>query len=139
MSFREKLDWVSLISTLGVWGFYFLRLARGVTQGYGAEAFEGLMVRCLVISVVIQVTLVSILAARAPKEAQAGPDERERMIELTSIETAFYVLVGGVIVAALSAAFGAQALQIVNAILAALAVSEIVRASRQIQQRRRAE
>ena len=138
MSFREKLDWVSLISTLGVWGFYFLRLARGVTQGYSAEAFEGLMVRCLVISVVIQVTLVSILAARSPKDAQAGPDERERMIELTSIETAFYVLAGGVIVAALGAAFGADVLQVVNAILAALVMAEVVRAVRQILQLRQA-
>jgi len=97
-----------------------------------------LMVRCLVLSVIVQVTLVSIVAARSPKEADAPADERERMIELTSIETAFYVLAGGVIVAALGAAFGADVLQVVNAILAALVMAEVVRAVRQILQLRQA-
>jgi len=60
------------------------------------------------------------------------------MIELTSIETAFYVLAGGVIVAALGAAFGADVLQVVNAILAALVMAEVVRAVRQILQLRQA-
>ena len=137
MAFREKLDWISLLSTLAIWGFYFLRLSLGHAAGAPAEAYLGLMVRCLVLSVIIQVVLVSIVAARAPKEAQAPLDERERMIELTSIETAFYVLAGGVIVAAMGAAFGADVLQVVNAMLAALVLSEVVRAVRQILQLRR--
>ena len=137
MSFREKLDWIALVSTLAIWGFYFLMLSRGHAAGYGGEAFLGLMVRCLVLSVIIQVVLVSIVAARSPKEANAPADERERMIELTSIETAFYVLAGGVIVAALGAAFGADVLQVVNAILAALVMAEVVRAVRQILQLRK--
>jgi len=138
MSFREKLDWIALVSTLAIWGFYFLRLTSGHAAGIPAEAFTGLMVRCLVLSVIVQVTLVSIVAARSPKEADAPADERERMIELTSIETAFYVLAGGVIVAALGAAFGADVLQVVNAILAALVMAEVVRAVRQILQLRQA-
>jgi hypothetical protein len=137
MSFREKLDWIALVSTLAIWGFYFLRLTQGHAAGVPAEAFMGLMVRCLVLSVIVQVILVSVVAARSPKEANALADERERMIELTSIETAFYVLAGGVIVAALGAAFGADVLQVVNAILAALVLAEVVRAVRQILQLRR--
>jgi hypothetical protein len=76
--------------------------------------------------VVIEVAGHVFVAIREPKEAQAPPDERERMIDLRAIRLAAYVYVVGSFLAVFTLHHGANALAIANGVLLAFVVAEVV-------------
>jgi ABC-type transport system involved in multi-copper enzyme maturation permease subunit len=96
MSFREKSAWVSLVTTLGIWGYYFLLLTRGIASGDPSGGrFLGLFITCTMAVVTMQVILYIILAIHSPKDAESYPgpmDERERLVDYKATRNAFAVL-----------------------------------------------
>ena len=133
MSFREKSAWISLLSILVSFGYYFTALGRSLYDGQGpARYFVGVLVACIIGQVAMQVVLHIVAAVQAPKEARAAKDERERLIELKSLRIAFYVLVVGVLLVAGSMHVGAGKVLMANGILLALVLAELVRCSGQI-------
>ncbi len=93
MSYREKSAWVSLVSTLLIWGGYFVALFRGLLSGQaGLMSFAGLFVGCIFLVVVVQVVLAILIALQSPSEAEAAPDERERRIDDQAGRRAYWVL-----------------------------------------------
>jgi predicted membrane protein DUF2178 len=147
MSFREKSAWASLLSTLAVWGYYFLQLGQEIAAGQVRTGdFIGLFVGCTITLVVVQVAIAILLAVHAGREADAPADERERAIELKASHAAYQLLVVLVVAAALAgpvvgifsrglfAADAAAGTALVMASLAILAVvlAELVRSSAQI-------
>ncbi len=149
MSFREKHLWISIVSTLGVWGFYFWRLAAAVAdgalvgQGFAAT-MGGLFAGCLVVSVVIEIVLTLFATWTTPKAERNTRDERETLASLRASHVALMALITLVVIqsaaayfaALVSPAFGthiattpANALVLLaNVLLASVIVAEMIRA-----------
>ena len=110
MPLREKLTWVSLATTLLVWGWYFIDVGAEVAGGRpDGDRILGLFVGAVVLSVVIEIVLAILVAVLAPKEADAPPDERERFIALKATHIAYWVLSLGVVAVALNSPLAAAA------------------------------
>jgi hypothetical protein len=153
MPFREKKAWISVVSTFGVWAFYFVTMVARASAGrLQAGQVPGLFASCVVALVCVQVALFVVAAARAPREAQAPADERETLIDLKATRLAFYTFGSAVAIVAMAtpvaSAVGlhfftadptADALLLIcNGILLAAVVAELVRSGGQIVQFRRA-
>ena len=110
MSLREKMAWVSLATTLLVWGWYFIDVAAEVAGGnpQGGRIL-GMFVGAVVLSIVIEVVVAIVLAVVSPKEANSPADERERLIALKATRAAYVVLSLGVVVVALNSPIAAAA------------------------------
>lgn len=93
MSYREKSAWISLVTTLVIWGGFFVALFRGLLTGQaGLMSFTGLFVGCIILVVLVQVVLAILVALQSPSEAEAAPDERERRIDDQAGRRAYWVL-----------------------------------------------
>lgn len=130
MSFREKSAWISLVTTLGVYAYYFWNLL-GTQDMHDADLF-GLFARCVTVLVVMQVVFHILAAIRNPRDANAPQDERERMIALKSVNIAYYILAGGAVLAGGGLVFMGQPVAMANLLLLALVLAEAVNYASQI-------
>lgn len=151
MSFREKHLWISIVVTLGVWGFYYWRLIGGVADGALGrpglgEAMGGLFAACLVVSVVVEIVLTAIATLTTRKAEREARDERETLAALKASHVALMALIFLVVTLSGSAwfaswlqpAFGAEPgfditqsnawVVLANILLASVIVAEMVRA-----------
>ncbi len=91
MSFREKSAWITLITLIVLTLFYLTHLP----PPWFLNPPSGFMFHVLVVGVgafvVIEIVAHVIVAIRAPRDAQAPRDERERMIALKATSIAAYV------------------------------------------------
>jgi hypothetical protein len=91
MSFREKSAWITLITLVVLTLFYITHLP----PVWMLDPPGGWMFHVLAIGVgafvVIEIVAHVIVAIRAPRDAQAPRDERERLIALKATSIAAYV------------------------------------------------
>jgi len=101
MTFREASAWITLLVSLALYGWYFLDVGEDVIGG-GApgEGWMGRLVETVIAIVVLEIVLTAIVAGRAGKAAHAPQDERERAAGLQATAVAYWVLLTGVISAA---------------------------------------
>jgi hypothetical protein len=93
MSYREKSAWVSLVTTLLVWGYFFVVLFQEVGSGDPAGGrLMGTFVACTVLIIILQIATAVVLAILNPKSHDAPADERERMFDLRASRIAFITL-----------------------------------------------
>jgi hypothetical protein len=147
MAFREKMAWTTMVSSLLVWGWYFILLVRGLQAG--GEMFGDLAGRfaiAVALLVVIQIVAAIAIAIANPREADAPADDRERGFALVGYRNAYVALYLLVIVTMLSAPLivhvgpallrgdpaNVAAILIGNAILFALLVAELVQSGTNI-------
>lgn len=104
MSFREKAAWISLGSTVVIWGFYFTVVWGGLVDRPG-EWPVALFVECVVASIVVQGLLMTLAAWRTPRGERALADEREIRIDGRATTVAYAVLTLAVLVVALASPF----------------------------------
>jgi hypothetical protein len=98
MSFREKSAWISLVSNLAVYGWYFATLAAAwLADRADADAFGWRLIAAFAVLVILEIVLHVAAAVRAPEDALAPEDERERLIALKSTNLAYGVLASGVV------------------------------------------
>ena len=133
MSFREKSAWISMLSMIAIYGWYFFALLRS-PGAHGADDFHSgsLLVWTIVVLVAVQIVLHVAVAIRKPNEAKAPRDEREKAIDLKATRIAFYGLASGV---ALACFFGAQTPPVLfntNSLLFILVAAEVLRSASQI-------
>ncbi len=149
MSFREKHLWISIVATVGVWGFYYWRLIGRIMDGAlgqsgFAGAMGGLFAACLVVSVVVEIVLTAIATWTTRKVEREAKDEREMLASLKASHVALMALIalvvtqaGGAYFAALaSPAFGTHIaatpanvlVLLANILLASVIVAEMIRA-----------
>lgn len=95
MSFREKSAWISLVLLLGVFIPFFWNSYRQLTGQIDPSSAVGTAFMLLAVFVLLEIVLQAALAIRAPREAQAPTDERERLIEMRATRIAFHVLLVG--------------------------------------------
>jgi hypothetical protein len=148
MPYREKIAWMSAVTTIAVWSIYFISVAR-VLFGSGtdtAASFIGLFVGCTCALIVIQIVATILVALTARKESAAPPDERERLAEARATRVAFLVLsvsvaAVGVLIPLIGAArerlfpldpVGDTLLATCSGLLLALVAAEVVRSVGQI-------
>ena len=124
MALREKSAWISFWTTLIVYGAYFAYVGQAVAAGRPV-GFAGPLTTCIFVLVVLQVGLQITMAALT-REPRGPQDERERLIDLTASTRAFYVLQVAAMGAAVTVYFFDKALM-ANAVILALAVSELAR------------
>ena len=153
MPFREKTAWVSFVTTLVVWGYYFIAVLRTLRTGApDGGRLLGLLIACIAILVVLHIAAAIFLAITSPSDSDAPADERERMFGLKALRAAFYTLNSLALVVAFSSPvlavigprlFPADPLTgtvivIASAIALAIVLAELVRTGSEIFYFRRA-
>jgi hypothetical protein len=108
MSFREKHLWISIVTTVAVWGYYYWRLVEAVRTGALTDpgfafAMGGLFVVCLIVVSVIEVALTFIATATTPKAEKAARDERELLASLKASHVSLMALIAVVFSLAIAA------------------------------------
>jgi hypothetical protein len=131
-SFREKSAWISFFSFLVVFGIYFGNVLLVLLGHTSARGTQRLFFTLLVVLVAVEVLLHALVAARSPREALTPKDERERLIELKATRIAFFVLVGGALLAIATTHHGAGTWVLAHCVLFAVVVAELVRFGSQI-------
>lgn len=103
MSLRVRSAWISLATTLVIWGFYFFMTWRGL--GAGEAWSPRLFFLCLIGGLVAQLALIGIAAARSPRSQRVLSDEREIRIDSRATVSAYVTLTLLVLAVAVGAAF----------------------------------
>jgi predicted RND superfamily exporter protein len=132
MSIREKSAWISLSTLSVVFGGYFFTLWQSWDDSIGQGLSIGLLVAAVVALIVIVTTLTIVSALASPKDANAPADERERMIDLKAERIASYTLSTGVVCLIGALLIGWNSFLVANLLLAAMVISELVKAIAQI-------
>ena len=128
MPFREKSAWISLVCLPATFGAFFLAMATGLVPTSGILAVK-VFFGCTAGFVLLQLGLYAAAAMRAPADARAARDERERLIALKAARNAWAVLVCGMLITAGSLHLGLQQSQMGYLAMAFLVLSEMVRAA----------
>lgn len=130
MPFKEKIAWISVITTIVVWGAYFGFLFgdRSLPSPVQLVGFVG--------AVVVQTILVTaaaiVTAVLSPKDASAASDERDRAVSRRAYALAYPVLLSLIVCVAASMHFGVDAKGMALGIMGAIVVAEIVHYGAQI-------
>lgn len=130
MPFKEKIAWISVITTVLVWGGYFgFMLATG-GKLHGTVYFTGFIAAVIVQTIAAGAAIVT--AALAPADASAGSDERDRDISRRAYALAYPVLIALVFCVAGSVHLGFDRIDMAYAIMGAIVIAEIVHYAAQI-------
>ena len=138
MAFREKAAWITLVTTVLVYGGYFAVAGRMLGPQAPALGLVGPLVASILAIVVLQVALTAATAASSPADAKAPLDERERMIQLRATRAGFHTLQVGAFFAITTLFWGADAKLVANGVFLAIVVAEVVRSGWQVVDYRRA-
>jgi hypothetical protein len=98
MSFREKSIWISLISTILIFGGYFLKVISlgGLPAESAKIAAMELSLRALFLIIIVEIIFQTLLAVSNRKAAEFGADERDKLFEYKGNNFGYTVLVIGV-------------------------------------------
>lgn len=103
MAFREKMLWASLLLTLGIWGWYFVRFAAAFRAGIFDQGAEtGHFATSVILIVIVQIVAAIVVAIFTGRDADAPADDRERSFALAAYRPAYLILVMGVVMLMLS-------------------------------------
>lgn len=127
MSFREKSAWITLITLIVLTLFYLTHLPPPWFLNPPSGFMFHVLVAGVTAFVVIEIVAHVIVAIRAPRDAQAPRDERERLIALKATSIAAYVYA----ILSLGSAFtlvhfGANAIGVSFGVFLSFIVAEIV-------------
>jgi len=128
MPYREKVAWLSLVAIAVTFGPYFAMLALAPPPEAPLPNLR--LMRLFGATVVAQALILGaghlVFRLRAPDDARAPADERDRAIERRSVRVAYYVLITGIILVGCIMPFNAIGWTLVNAAVAAIVVAELV-------------
>ncbi len=135
MSYHEKNNYVELLSTLVVFGFYFTRMfalfTNGDMAGENANMLLGQNILWLLgISVVVHIVGHIVFATAMTiitkdHDPSYVIDERDKLIELKGMRVGYYVLGGGFVCSMIVLAMGYETVLVFNLIVAAFALGSI--------------
>jgi hypothetical protein len=127
MSFREKSAWITLIALVVATLFAVTHLPSPWSLAPAPSATTLHVVGGAIVAfIVIEIIAHVIVAARAPREANAPADERERLIGLKATRLAAYVYAILTLSAIFLIHFGANAIGLSLLILLSFVIAEIV-------------
>lgn len=126
MAFREKIAWVAFLSTVLIWGAFFI-LLLSVPDGHRGLAMLAPFIVATVAQAAVMIAAATIWAIGAPKEANAPADERDRAIGLRATRFAYLTLLLGVIAVIVWLHHGLHGPDTVFALAGAFILAEAVR------------
>lgn len=151
MTFRQKHLWITVVTTVGIWGFYFWSIGARILEAdlrndRLAISLSTLFIICLVAVVLVEIVLTLIATLTTRKVERQARDEREILAALKASHVALMVLIAMVFCIAAGAYFAGLigtnlttpwqdrisdinvAVILANILLACLVVAELVRA-----------
>ncbi|MBN8814425.1 MAG: hypothetical protein J0J06_03135 [Sphingomonas sp.] len=131
MSFKEKIAWISVVTTILVWGGYFGFMAATGGRMPGPVYLVGFFGAVIVQTILVVIASI-VTAVLAPKDASAGSDERDRDISRRAYAIAYPVLLTLIVLVAASMHFGITSRDMAYEIMAAIVIAEIVHYGAQI-------
>mgnify|MGYP001618962471 CR=1 FL=1 len=132
MTFREKIDWLTLAVIALAFGWYAIVFPWGLT-GTPALAVQGGMLIVVAIAMTLVLTVASVaLAIHRPRDANAPADERDRDITRRATSRAYYVLIVGAICCFALGYWTGDLATVLNGLLASIVVAELVRLASQV-------
>jgi hypothetical protein len=98
MSFKEKSIWASLVTTLLIFSYYFIRIfiVLDEPEALAKSASLGLLLKMTLTIIVVEVVLQSLLAAGNRKTANLKTDERDSLFTYKANSLGYVVLIIGV-------------------------------------------
>jgi Kef-type K+ transport system membrane component KefB len=147
VAFREKMLWISLATTLAIWGWYFMGFVGAFRAGRFDQAAEtDNFVAAVFLIVVVHIVMAVVLAIVSGREAQAPADDREKAIAMLGYRSAYTVLTLIVVMLMITGPIllriayqwapppppGMAPVLMGNALLAALVIAEIANAVTQL-------
>ncbi|BCA57561.1 hypothetical protein [Sphingomonas sp. HMP6] len=131
MPFREKIAWISVVTTSVIWGgfFGFMAVTRGQYHGgvYAVSFFGALILQAILVAAAAIVT-----AILSPKEASASRDERDTAISHRAYAIAYPVLLTLVLCVIGTLHLGMSKIGMAYGIMGAIVIAEIVHYGAQI-------
>jgi hypothetical protein len=138
MSFREKSAWISFVLLLAIsipFFYQFVRIESGRSSSAGS--FHLFLV-LVIVFIVGEIVLHAIIAMQSPRDARAPKDERDRLIDLKATRVAFFVLMTAALLVIVMVHFPVDRLEILQALLLSVVVSELTMLGARIVYYRRA-
>lgn len=131
MPFKEKIAWISVVTTTLVWGSYFGFMAATGGRMHGAVYLVG-FVGAVIVQTVLMIIASIVTAVLAPKDASAGSDERDKEISRRAYSVAYPVLLTLIVCVAACLHLGFTARDMAYGIMGAIVIAEIVHYGAQI-------
>ena len=131
MPFKEKIAWISVVTTMLVWSGYFGFMLMTGGKLHGAVYFAG-FIGAVIVQTVLMIVAATVTAVMALGDASAGSDERDKDIARRAYALAYPVLIGLVICVAGSVHLGFDKIDMAYAIMGAIVIAEIVHYAAQI-------
>jgi hypothetical protein len=133
MAFREKIHWVTLVTMILAFGWYFLAYPWQIADSpAGVWATAGLLVPVTIAIIVAMTVATAFLAIRNRAEVDLKEDERDRSFHMRGTHYAYYPLVVGIWINILLIFWGVGQAQQLNLMLATLVAAELVRIGTQL-------
>ncbi|OFA32984.1 hypothetical protein BAE46_03755 [Glaciecola punicea] len=100
MSFKEKSAWISFISTVSIFGYYFYSIFMliGEPPEIAKEAAKDYLIQAVFLSIVVEIFFHAVLNASNKKEAALQSDERDKAFEYKANSLGYSILVVGVVI-----------------------------------------
>ena len=143
MSYQEKNITVYLVSYLLIVGYYLVNLSQMLREGaLVSSRVYGLWVMVIVTSIIVNIiasiltnivlSIVHAIKARTNEVERFIEDERDKLIELKGMRSAYITFSLGVLVSVLFFVFGQPALVMISMIIFFAILAEILGAISQI-------
>lgn len=84
MSFKEKSIWLSLVTTVFVFSYYFIRLQSlsDLTVNEAKQFAGELFLKTIIMMIIVEIFFHIIIAIFNPEDAQQKADERDKLYQL---------------------------------------------------------
>jgi len=127
MSYNEKSIWISLISTVIIFGIYFFKAFMIINDPTTADSVLILyFIYAVALAILVQISTQIFFALTDKASVEAGMDERDRSIDLKTTRSAYYVLVVGIWAAVGSQALESNTTLLINLLMLAFVAAELV-------------
>lgn len=132
MTFREKIDWLTIGAIVLAFGGYAIAFPWGLS-GVPALAAQGGLLILVAAAMTLALTAAAVvLAIHRPRDANAPADERDRGITRRAATRAYYVLIVGAACCFALGYWTADLAAVLNGLLAAIVAAELVRLASQV-------
>lgn len=132
MTFREKIDWLTLGVIALAFGWYAFVFPWSLS-GAAALAAQGGLLIVVAVAMTLVLTIASVaLAIHRPRDANAPADERDRGITCRAATRAYYVLIVGATCCFAIGYWTADLAAVLNGLLASVVIAELVRLASQV-------
>jgi hypothetical protein len=138
VTFIEKSTLATTLSLVVVFGAYFALVLGPVAASPDRQgAFTGLLIAATVALTILAAVSHIVLAVLFRTQANAGPNERDRLIALRSERLSGYILAVGMFAGVVLAMLETTAFWIAQALLAAWVIAEVTEGTSKLIQYRR--